>query len=99
MKQYIKDFIESLKEGKIHLYNEFGLQHELGYFLRQREIPLKFEWNVNLLDKNIQNPLKKEMDLFIDNGNKYVIEIKFPNKGAFPKRMTQSILDIFLFNN
>ena len=93
----IQKFIEKLKAGQIPLYNEAGLQHELGYFLRCNNINTYFEYNINLIFKNIQQELlKKELDLFIDQKDKkYCIEIKFPNKGAFPRRMTQSIVDLF----
>jgi len=96
MLNHITEFIESLKEGEIELYNEAGLQHELGYFLRQKNIKLKFEYNINLLNIDVPTPLKKEIDLFIEDKNKKIlIELKFPNRGAFPRRMTQSIIDIF----
>lgn len=96
MINHIIEFIESLKDGQIELYNEYGLQHELGYFLRQKKIKVKFEYNINLLDIDVPIPLKKEMDLFFEeNKKKYLIELKFPTKGAFPLNMTQSIKDIF----
>ena len=34
MKDTILLFSEHIKDGKIEIYNEFSLQHELGIFLR-----------------------------------------------------------------
>jgi len=92
----LNEFVESLNGNEIELYNEAGLQHELGYFLRTKKLSVKFEYNVNNIINLTNNLLKKELDLYIPyNDKKICIELKFPNKGAYPRRMTQSIIDIF----
>lgn len=94
MKELIERCITELPEE--YLYNEAGLQHELGYFLRKSGENIKFEYNIDLVLDNIRL-IKKEMDLYIERNNdeKICIEIKFPTKGAYPRRMAQSIFDIF----
>ena len=106
MKELIREFINYLGDHDVELYNEAGLQHELGYFLRVvKKIPVKFEYNVqSVLGTTSINLLKKEMDIYFETNNqKNCIELKFPNKGAYPRRMTQSIIDIYflqqLLNN
>ena len=93
----INEFIEKMEESSFHLYNEAGLQHELGYFLRCNNIKTYFEYNLELILDTPKNKfLKKELDLFIENDKeKICIELKFPTNGAYPRRMTQSIIDMF----
>jgi len=100
----IQKFIDQAeKDGDFELYNEAGLQHELAIFLRENfknsEYRLQLERNIGALDLSINSKyfLKKEMDIYIYNKNsneKYCIELKFPNKGAFPRRMYQTFEDI-----
>ena len=93
---HIETFIENIKNGNIELYNEAGLQHELGYFLRCKNIQTKFEYNTNKIFRFDDEILKKELDLYIkEKDEQYCIELKFPNKGAYLRRMTQAIIDIF----
>ncbi len=73
----IKQFINEIEKDEIQLYNEAGLQFELGYFLRQQALELYFEYNISQLKFPIKNALKKEMDLYIKKENQYCIEIKF----------------------
>jgi hypothetical protein len=102
--ELINKFIQKIENNEIELYNEAGLQHELGYFLRCNNVNTKFEYNTNLIPIIDDKLLKKELDLYIRvNEEQYCIELKFPTKGAFPRRMTQSLIDIFfiqqLLNN
>jgi hypothetical protein len=102
----IQKFIdESLAEliDKDFIYNEFSLQHELGIYLREKlgkEYQIRFErnvidekWGENEDEKYWE---KKEMDIFIekDSGNKYAIELKFPQNGQYPEQMYSFIKDI-----
>ncbi len=94
--KYLDEFIDKISNNDIELYNEAGLQHELGYFLRCNNVQVKFEYNTNKIFKYNHDFLKKELDLYVqEEGEQYCIELKFPNKGAYPRRMTQSIIDIF----
>lgn len=98
MNQLINEFIIYLVDNDVELYNEAGLQHELGFFMRVvKNIPVKFEYSIGCVS-GIQSSeyLKKEMDLFFEiDDQKNCIELKFPANGAYPRRMTQSILDIY----
>lgn len=86
-----------------NIYNEFSLQHELGFFLRENlqssVYKVQFERNVQYFGGKKNKFTKKEMDIVISNGHernseKYAIELKFPTNGAVPKRMFQFIKDI-----
>src|SRR4030042_577520 len=73
---HIETFIENIKNGNIELYNEAGLQHELGYFLRCKNIQTKFEYNTNKIFRFDDKFLKKELDLYIkEKDEQYGIEI------------------------
>lgn len=99
----INKFIEYAEmDEDIILYNEAGLQHELGYYFRNNfesngnDYKLRFERNVKdiLGDKN-DKMVKSEIDLYIFNEQeKYSIELKLPNKGAYPRRMYQAFEDV-----
>ena len=90
------DFIRHMTNGNIELYNEAGLQHELGYFLRCNNVQVKFEYNINKIFDDDNEFLKTELDLYVvTNNEQYCVELKFPDNGAYPRRMTQSIIDIF----
>jgi len=101
-------FIEYCENNNdIEIYNEAGLQHELAYFIRTYFLNNKEYSNYHLrLEKNVndigiklnsKNFTKKEMDVYIfnnSNNEKYCIEIKLPNKGAYPRRMFQTFEDV-----
>lgn len=83
MKKILQEFMDKeairlIEAGKID--NEYGLQFELGYYLRKKDYDVSFEKNI----KNI-NTCKHEIDLLCNKDNsKYAIELKFPlgvNKG------------------
>ena len=106
MKELIDDFIDYWIKNKFDIYNEAGLQHELGYFLRVvKDIPVRFEYNIQrVVERKNCTFLKKEMDLYFEVENqRNCIEIKFPNNGAYPRRMPQSLKDVYflqqLINN
>lgn len=96
----LNEFIETLKSVEIKLYNEAGLQHELGFYLRSKDVNCFLEYNTNkvFLNSKISNNsfLKKEIDLYFINeaGEKIAIEIKFPTNGAYPNTMFETIKDI-----
>ncbi len=91
-------FFKTLENNSIELYNEAGLQHEIGYFLRTKGYDVKFEYNISLIE-GVEKLicLKSELDIFVKEPvGKSCIEIKFPTKGAYPRRMMQSLIDLFL---
>jgi len=88
------------KITKVEIYNEFSLQHELGFYLRNRislGYKVYFEKNISKCKGAIkpfdkENFCKKEIDIAIENekGNlEYAIELKFPGDGSenFPSFM------------
>lgn len=97
LSKLINEFIESLKEEQI--YNEFSLQHELGFFLKHKlnnTYKVEFERNISYfnLDRNT-NFVKKYIDIVIYNEKeKYAIELKFPRNGQYPRQMQSFIKDI-----
>lgn len=101
MKKYLIDFIENIKTGKLEIYNEFSLQHELGIFLRNALPGYRVEFERNVSYFNISETVKKEIDIVIykenDKGektDKYAIELKFPRNGQYPEQMYSFIKDI-----
>ena len=83
MKKTLEEFMRNeahalVSNGKID--NEFGLQFELGCYLRKQGYDVYFEKNI----KN-KSTCKHEIDLVVEKENKkYAIELKFPkgeNKG------------------
>ncbi|MFC2024497.1 hypothetical protein ACFLTJ_02835 [Chloroflexota bacterium] len=85
------------------LYNEAGLQHEVAWFLRKQFEGTKYHVQLERNVDDIVNPIKisgcikREMDIFVYEkygDEKYCIELKFPNKGAFPRRMYQTFEDV-----
>lgn len=83
----------------IEIYNEFSLQHELGIYLREclPEYKVQFERNISFFtNKKSCNTIKKEIDIsiFQDNGEKYAIELKFPQNGQYPEQMYSFVKDI-----
>ncbi|RKR14905.1 hypothetical protein CLV91_0986 [Maribacter vaceletii] len=80
----------------IELCNEAGLQFQLGLFLKLKypDIKIEFERNINSIGINKTKGVyhKSVVDILIDQ--KIAIEIKFPTKGAYPKRTYQAIQDV-----
>lgn len=89
-----------------NVYNEFSLQHELGFYLREKlkSFKVEFERNVKFFSDNqdenfLKKFVKKEMDIVAYKENtknleKYAIELKYPTNGAYPRRMFQFVEDI-----
>ncbi len=98
-------FIEYLpKKPDIEIYNEFSLQHEIGFFLREKlsdKYKIYFEKNIKSIYSS--NTIKKEIDICIFNRNhlndlkkceKYAIELKFAIHDAIPEKMFSCVQDI-----
>jgi len=84
-----------------HIYNEISLQIELGIFLKQnlKNYIVEFERNVNIFsNENISaNCVKHEIDIVVYDINKKekcAIELKYPRKKAYSKRMSLFLKDI-----
>lgn len=88
----------------IAVYNEFSLQHELGFFLRSRlkrkGYKVEFERNVSFFGIN-ERLTKHEIDISIYKGDpsgncteKYAIELKYPRNGQYPESMYSFVKDI-----
>jgi len=98
----IHKFVEDAKKKKIHLYNEAGLQFELAFYLKEKlekkNYKIQLERNIgDVTNVDSTKFIKKEMDIFIQNKEteeKYCIELKLPNKGAYPRRMSQAFEDV-----
>jgi hypothetical protein len=102
LKSLLQQFLNQTEsDPDFELYNEAGLQHELAWFLRKQfegtEYRIQLEKNVNGIPMDISDCVKKEMDIYVhekNEGEKYCIELKCPNKGAFPRRMYQTFEDV-----
>lgn len=96
----IADFVNLIKIGKIEIYNEFSLQHELGIHLRNNIDSIyktQFERNVKFFYEKDCDFIKKEMDIVIYDKSfveKYCIELKFPRNGEYPEQMFSMCKDI-----
>ena len=87
MHDYIEKFVEQVRNDEVEVYNEFSLQHELGFFLRESFNPQKslfpkvqFERPASYFFPK-QKFKKKEIDICIFNSDKIpntAIELKFP---------------------
>ena len=107
IKRHIEKFLQYANDNKIELYNEVSLQHELGIYLRNEigeKYAVQFERNISFFgydDKSLPSKnnehgwVKKEIDILIFNDmESFAIELKFPRKHAYPRRMFQFIEDI-----
>ncbi|KML24095.1 hypothetical protein [Rossellomorea marisflavi] len=99
IKKYIQSFFNKVANHSIEIYNEFSLQHELGFFLRN-SIPtpykVEFERNVKFFYPG-QLCVKSEIDIVIyhpAHDERYAIELKYPKNGQHPESMFSFIKDI-----
>lgn len=98
--ELIQPFIEAVAAGTIETYNEFSLQHELGFYLR-RLFPddnVQFERNVRFFFRTVSHFIKREIDIAVfsrdKNELKWAIELKFPRNGQHPEQMFSFCKDI-----
>ena len=95
----VDGFFETVRSGAVEIYNEFSLQHELGFCLREKlgeRYKVQFERPFSLfgLAGDIE---KKEIDISIftsDHAEKYAVELKFPHAGQHPEQMFSACRDI-----
>ena len=60
LKIIIDDFMNIVAAGKVEIYNEFSLQHELGIFLREKLTGYKIEFERNTKFFRITGTTKHE---------------------------------------
>ena len=96
----IHQFLNTVGNNDIEIYNEFSFQHELGLFLRQHILDQKiqFERNVSHFGFDKANFEKKEIDIAVFKDpliqRSCVIELKFPRNGQIPETMYSFCKDI-----
>ena len=87
--------MDLVANGKIEVYNEFSLQHELGIFLRGMLPDYKVQFERNTKFFGISGTVKHEIDIVIYNDKeKYALELKYPVNGQYPEQMFSFIKDI-----
>ncbi len=109
LKGLVEQFLkQSEADSDFELYNEAGLQHELALFLRKQfkgtKYRVQLERNVDGIDITLGKDdfTKREMDIYIyekDGSERYCIELKYPTKRAFPRRMYQTFEDVNFIEN
>ena len=93
-------FVSAVAGGKVEVYNEFSLQHELGIFLRRNhpELKVQFERNVGFFFPDRTKFTKREIDISafsgIDRKLAFAIELKYPRNGQHPEQMFSFCKDI-----
>lgn len=103
LENIIDGFFDYAKTSNLELYNEFSLQHEMGFYLRSflqknysPECKVQFERNVSYFSPD-NRTIKKEIDIAIFESKKkekYAIELKCPINGQYPEQMYSFIKDI-----
>ncbi len=87
--------MDLVKNGKIEIYNEFSLQHELGIFFRDILVDYKVQFERNTKFFGIAGTVKHEIDIVVyNNYHRYAIELKYPLNGQYPEQMYSFIKDI-----
>jgi hypothetical protein len=96
----IEPFLRQVADGRIDIYNEFSLQHELGFHLRQ-SLPndnVQFERNVRDFFPQVSQFKKREIDIAVfspgKDALKWAIELKFPRNGQYPEQMFSFCKDV-----
>ena len=98
--QLVAQFVEMIRDEKIEIYNEFSLQHELGFFLRQilSDSLVQFERNVRSFFPTQPFFTKREIDISVLSKDKkilkHAIELKFPRNGQYPEQMFSFCKDV-----
>ena len=98
IEQHLADFFSQIAQGRIEVYNEFSLQHELGCYLRSAiagDVAIQFERPASFF--GIKDKLtKKEVDIALflpDRSHKVAIELKYPKNGQHPEQMFKACQD------
>jgi hypothetical protein len=95
LEKRIHDFFDYVEDEGINLYNEFSLQHELGFYLRGGGPRVEFERNVEHFGLEKKELAKKEIDIALYSDSPLVaIEVKYPRRGRVPESMFDFVRDI-----
>jgi hypothetical protein len=101
VEKLIDEFFRQVADGNIEIYNEFSLQHELGFFLRASTVPVQykvqFERPVTFFGLSRSAFAKSEIDILLfthDRTEQVAIEVKFPRNGQHPEQMFKFCQDI-----
>lgn len=95
----INSFFKTIQQKQIELYSEFGLQHELAFFLRSKctDLIVRLEYPTSRIFNPLPYLIKKEIDIYIttQEGRRYVIELKMPKDDCgVPNEMYRAIQDV-----
>ncbi len=99
IEEQLNKFIEFVQQGTVvELYNEAGLQHELGFYLKQNlssSCKIQLERNIEAITGSKKGFHKKELDIYISDGkSKIAIELKVPINKQIPRRMELAFEDV-----
>jgi hypothetical protein len=99
LENYLNNFIRIIQQDDaFEIYNEAGLQHELGFYLKQhlgKSYKIQLERNIEAILGTKKGFEKKEIDIYITNGiAKIAIELKVPINKQIPRRMELAFGDI-----
>ena len=98
LKSKILEFLSEVESGKVEIYNEFSLQHELGVYLRNtlEDCKVRFERNVSHFNLSKLDFEKKEIDIAIFSPELKLaaIELKYPRNGQVPETIFSFCKDI-----
>jgi hypothetical protein len=97
----IHGFFQEVASGRIEIYNECSLQHELGIVLRSKYgaggHKVQFERPVTFFGLSRAGFVKNEIDLSLftsDQSERAAIELKFPRAGQYPEQMFKFCQDL-----
>lgn len=99
MLEIIQHFFKYFSQTPFELYNEIGLRHELGIFLKKYypELNVKLDYPVSRMFNPIPRLANKDADLYIiESGvQKHVVEIKMPkDENASHIDLYRAVLDL-----
>lgn len=99
MQEIIQHFFKNFSQEPIELYNEAGLHHELGIFLKKHypDLSVKLNYPVSRMFNPIPKLANKDADLFIiENGiQKHIVELKMPkDENASHIDLYRHVLDL-----
>lgn len=102
MQPLIRKFFQLVAAGRVEIYNEFSLQHELSIFLRNQLVDAKVQFERPYDYFDIPCPcdgfIKKEIDISCFHTSTelfFALELKFPRAGQYPEQMFKACQDIF----
>lgn len=98
--RYLTEFFAAIRSEGMLVYNEIGLQNELGYFLRSAlpaDLVVEFERPAHACGVS-RRLVKKEIDLLVRTRTEpyryWAIELKAPRNGQHPEQMFSACKDL-----